>query len=172
MLYSVITTTLTYIRRLVRGDNVYLYEVTSYRDKETGKVKQRSEYKGKEIIKDNIATLRKPRNRIAARKVLDSAPYIIYRFAEDFGMRDSFISALDGLTSIREAARRIVILAAGSMTGSYGSIDLHTGIHDGSVKEDRDLTDFIGLENPDVISILERSLSGRIVKSFGSSGIV
>ena len=110
---------MTYIRRLVRGDNVYLYEVTSYRNKETGKVRQRSEYKGKEIIEDNTVTVRKPRNRITARKVLDSAPYIMYRFAEDFGMQDSFISALDGLTSIREAARRIVILAAGSMTGSY-----------------------------------------------------
>ncbi|MCL4480307.1 MAG: transposase, partial [Candidatus Thermoplasmatota archaeon] len=163
---------MTYIRRLVRGDNVYLYEVTSYRDRETGKVRQRSEYKGKEIVKDNTVTVRKPRNRITARKVLDSAPYIIYRFAEDFGIQDSFISALDGLINIREAARRIVILAARSMTGSYGSIDIHTGIHDGSVKEDRDLTDFIGSENPDIISILERSLSGRIVKSFGSSGIV
>ena len=66
ILCSVITTTLTYIRRLVRGDSVYLYEVTSYRDKETGKVRQRSEYKGKEIIKDNTTTVRKPRNRITA----------------------------------------------------------------------------------------------------------
>lgn len=64
---------------------------------------------GKEIIKDNTATVRKPRNRISARKVLDSAPYIMYRFAEDFGIEDSFISALDGLTNIREAGRRIVI---------------------------------------------------------------
>ena len=55
-------------------------------------------------------------NRITARKVLDSAPYIIYRFAEDFGIQYSFISALEGLTNIREAARRIVILAARSMT--------------------------------------------------------
>ena len=163
---------MTYVRRLVRGDNVYLYEVTSYRDKETGKVRQKSVYKGKEIIKDNTVTVRKPRNRINARKVLDSAPYIIYRFAEDFGMQDSFISALDGFTNIREAARRIVILAAGSIMGSFGSIDLHTGIHDGSVKEDRDLMDLAGSLDPDIISILERSLSGRIVKSFGSSGIV
>ena len=70
ILCSVITTTLTYIRRLVRGDNVYLYEVTSYRDKETGKVRQRSEYKGKEIIKDNTTTVRKPRNRITALRCL------------------------------------------------------------------------------------------------------
>jgi hypothetical protein len=58
------------------------------------------------------------------------------------------------------------------MTGSYGSIDIHTGIHDGSVEEDRDLTDFIGPENHDIISILEYSLSGRIVKFFGSFGIL
>ncbi len=135
-------------------------------------MRQRSEYKGKEIIKDNTTTVRKPRNRITARKVLGSALYIIYRFAEDFGIQDSFISALDGLTDIREAARRIVILAAGSIMGSFGSIDLHTGIHDGSVKEDRDLMEMVGSPDPDIISILERSLSGRIVKSFGSTGIV
>jgi hypothetical protein len=52
-LCSLITTTFTYNRRPVRGDNVYLYEVTIYRDKETGKAKQRLDYKGKEIIKDN-----------------------------------------------------------------------------------------------------------------------
>ena len=58
------------------------------------------------------------------------------------------------------------------MTGSYGSINIHTRIHDGSVKEDRDITDFIGSENPDVISMLEHSLSRRMVKYFGFSGIV
>ena len=84
-----ITITLAYIRRFVRGDSVYLYEVTSYRDKETGKVRQRSEYKGKEIIKDNTITVRKPRNRITARKVLDSAPYIIYRFTEEIKLVNS-----------------------------------------------------------------------------------
>ena len=55
------------------GDNIYHYEVTSYRDNETGRVRQKSEYKGKEIIKDNTTTVRKPRNRITARNVLDSA---------------------------------------------------------------------------------------------------
>ena len=55
----------------------------------------------------------------------------MYRLAEDFGIQDLFISALDGLTNIREAAKRIVILAARFMTGSYGSIDFHTGFHVG-----------------------------------------
>ena len=73
------------------------------------------------------------RNRISARKVLDSAPYLMYRFAEEFGIEDPSISALDGLTNIWEAARRILILAAESTTGSYRSINFRTGIHDGSV---------------------------------------
>ena len=89
---------MTYIRKLVRVDNVYLYEVSSYRDNDKGKVRQRSYYKGKEIIKDIIAKVRNPRNTINARKLLDSAPHIIYRFAEDFGIQDCFISALDGVT--------------------------------------------------------------------------
>ena len=97
--------------------------------------------------------MRKPKNRITARKVLDSAPYIIYRFAKNFGIQDSLISALDGLTNIREVARRIVILASRSMTGLYGSINIHTRIHNGSVKEDRYLVDQIGSLDPDIISV-------------------
>ena len=54
---------MTYIRRLVRGNKVYIYSVTRYRDKEKGNVKQRSEYMGKEIIKDNTTTVRKPGDR-------------------------------------------------------------------------------------------------------------
>ena len=57
--------------------------MSSYRDKETGKVRKRSEYKGKEIIKDNTVTVSKPKNRITVRMVLDSTPYIILRFSED-----------------------------------------------------------------------------------------
>ena len=163
---------MTYTRKLVRGEHTYLYRVTSYRDKETGKVRQRTEYMGKEVVKDNVSTVQKPRNRITARRVLDSAPHIMYRFAEDFGIQDAFIAAVDGLTNLREAGRRIVMLACQSIVGSSGSIELHTGIRDGTVREDRDLVEFLGSEDPDVISIMERSISRRIVKSFGKDGIV
>ena len=97
---------MTYTRKLVRGEHTYLYRVTSYRDKETGKVRQRTEYMGKEVVKDNVSTVQKPRNRITARRVLDSAPHIMYRFAEDFGIQDAFIAAVDGLTNLREAGRQ------------------------------------------------------------------
>ena len=163
---------MTYTRRIIRGDNVYLYRVTSYRDHDTGKVKQKAEYLGKEILRDSEKIIQKPRNRVSVRRVLDSAPYILYRHAEDFGIQDDFISALEGLTNMREAARRAVMLAASSVTGTYGSMELHTGIRAGTVKEDRDLVDLIGSPDPDTVSILERSISGRIVKSYGSHGIV
>ena len=73
---------------------------------------------------------------------------------------------------MREAGRRIVMLAARTIAGSSGSIELHTGIGDGTAKEDRDLMDFVGSPDPDVISMMECSVSGRIVKSFGFGGIV
>ena len=87
-------------------------------------------------------------------------------------MNDDFISALEGLTNMREAARRIIMLAASAVSGTTGSMELHTGIRVGTVKEDRDLMDFIGSLDPDVISILERSVFGRIARSYGSHGIV
>ena len=62
---------MTYTRKITRGRNVYLYRVTSFRDRETGKVRQRAEYLGKEILKDKVKTIQKPRNRISVRRVLE-----------------------------------------------------------------------------------------------------
>lgn len=169
---SDIIITLTYTRKITRGKNIYLYRVTSFRDRETGKVRQRAEYLGKEILQDNVKTIQKPRNRIAVRRVLESAPYILYRHAEDFGINDDFITAIQGLTNMREAARRIIMMAASTVAGTTGSMELHTGIRDGTVKEKRDLMEFLGSKDPDVISILERAISGRTIKAYGSHGIV
>ena len=73
--------TLTYTRKIIRGKNIYLYRVKSFRDRETGKVMQRSEYLGKEVLQNNVNTIHKHRHRIAVRKVLESAPYSLYRHA-------------------------------------------------------------------------------------------
>ena len=118
-----ITITLIYTRKLVRGEHAYLYRVTSYRNKGMRK----------EVMKDNASTLQNQRNRSTARRVLDSAPYIMNRFSEDFGFQDTFIDAVDDLTNKREAGRCIVILAAMTATGSFESIELHTGMKDGKV---------------------------------------
>ncbi|OWP56568.1 MAG: hypothetical protein B2I17_05790 [Thermoplasmatales archaeon B_DKE] len=91
---------MTYTRKIIRGRNTSLYRVTSFRDKGTGKVRQRSEYQGKEIIKGNVKTIQKPNNRIQARRVLESAPYVLYRNAENFCINDELISTMQGLTNM------------------------------------------------------------------------
>ena len=40
---------MTYVRRQVRSGNTYLHEARTFRDKETGKVKQVVRYIGKEV---------------------------------------------------------------------------------------------------------------------------
>ncbi|MCL5782494.1 MAG: hypothetical protein M1476_01105 [Candidatus Thermoplasmatota archaeon] len=42
--------------------------------------------------------MQKPQYRITARLILDSAPYIIYRFTEYFGFQDSFATTLESPT--------------------------------------------------------------------------
>jgi len=163
---------MTFIRKLRKGESIYLYRVRNHRVKGTKEVKQDSLYLGKEITVDGKTVIQEPRKRIMVRRIIESAPYILYRHAENFGIMDEFIPALNGLTNMREAARRIVELAAMEMFGSTGSIEMHTGIRDGTVKENRDLIDFIGSGNPDISALLQRSISKRIVKEFGSSGIV
>jgi hypothetical protein len=49
------------------------------------------------------------------------------------------------------------------MIGSTGSIETHTDTRDGTVKENRDLVDFIGSENPHIAAVLQKAISKRIV---------
>ena len=68
---------MTYIRRQVKNGHTYLSRVHSYRDKETGKVKQEVTYIGKEIEKDGKRTLIPPVDRRTVRRVLESAGHIM-----------------------------------------------------------------------------------------------
>ena len=49
---------MTFRRRIEKGDSVYLYDVRSYRDRETGKVRQEVKYLGKEVDKDGEKVIR------------------------------------------------------------------------------------------------------------------
>ena len=79
---------------------------------------------------------------------------------------------LNGFTRIRDAAKKIVILAAESVMGPGHSIYIHTGITEMSDKEIRDVIDLVGRKNPDTVAMLERSIAPLILREFGSSGIV
>jgi len=106
---------MTFTRRLIRGSNVYVYEVRSYRDRDTGRVRQDAKYIGKEVEKDGKKILMPPVDRKGVRMVLDSGPYVLYRIAQENGLLWQFEDVLNGFTRIRDAAKKIVILAAESV---------------------------------------------------------
>lgn len=161
-----------FTRRLVRGSNVYVYEVRSYRDRDTGRVRQEAKYLGKEVEKDGKKILMPPVDRKGVRIVLDSGPYVLYRTAQENGILWQFEDVLDGFTRIRDVVKKIVILAAESVMGPGHSIYIHTGITEMSDKEIRDVIDLVGRKNPDTVATLERSIAPLILREFGSSGIV
>ena len=163
---------MTYVRRQVQGNNVYLYSVRSYRDPETKKVRQEVTYLGKEVDVNGNRSVRPPVDRKSVRRVLDSGPYVMYRAAEDHGFIRQYESMLDGLTGIKHAAKKIIILAAECILGPGHSAYVHTGIHELSDKEMRDIVDLVGRKDPDTIGMLEKCMAPLIVEEFGSSGIV
>ena len=67
--------------------------------------------------------LKPPVDRKSVRRVLDSGPYILYRIVEDHGFIQQYEGTLYGLTEIKHAARKIIILAAESI---LGPVILHT----------------------------------------------
>jgi len=82
---------MTFVRRLQRGENTYLYNVRTYRDKKTGKVKQENEYLGKEMIEGGKTVIRSPkRKRGGLRAVLDYGQHMaLLKVAQNFGLVES-----------------------------------------------------------------------------------
>ncbi|MCL4448025.1 MAG: hypothetical protein M0Z77_09635 [Thermoplasmatales archaeon] len=163
---------MTHIRRQVRNGNTYLYSAKTFRDRDTGKVRQKVKYLGKEVERNGKRILKPSLNRKEVRRVLDSGAYVLYRIAQDDGILMQYEDSLDGLTGIRDAAKKIVILAAECIMGQDHSIYLHTGIQKMSDKEIRDVVDLVGRKDPDTIAMLEKSIAPQIIREFGSSGIV
>ncbi len=163
---------MTYTRKQVQGSNVYLYSVRSYRDPDTKKVRQEVTYLGKEVDVNGERSVKPPVDRKSVRRVLDSGPYVMYRVAEDHGFVRQYEDTLHGLTTIKHAAGKIIILAAESMLGPGHSAYVHTGIPELTDKEVRDVVDLVGRKDPDIVGMLEKCMAPLIVKEFGSSGLV
>ena len=104
--------------------------------------------------------------------MLDSSGYILFRVAEDNGFTMEYEGPLRGLTNIPQAAMKIVMLAAELIAGRGYSIHIHTGMPEIKEKEVRDIVELVGRKDPDIISILERSMAPSIMRRYGSSGIV
>ena len=53
----------THVRRQIRNGKIYLYEARTFRDRDTGKVKQEVKYLGREVEKNGEKVLQPPRDR-------------------------------------------------------------------------------------------------------------
>ena len=96
--------------------------------------------------------LQPPRDRYSLRRVLDSAGYVLYYTAVEEGFLFQYDDALQYHTRIRDAAKKILMLAAETVVGPGHSIPLHTGV-EMSDKEIRDVVELVGMKDPDVASM-------------------
>ncbi len=112
-----------------------------------------------------------PKDRYSVRRSLDSAAYIMYHTAVEEGFLFNYEDALLNHTRIKDAAKKILILAAETIVGPGHSIPLHIGI-EMSDKEVRDVVELVGEKDPDIVLILERSMASSLIRRYGSSGIV
>ena len=88
---------MAFIRRFPKGKSIYDYRVTNHRVKGTKNVKLDPVYLGKEITVDGKTVIQEPKRRMKVRRIVESAPYIMYRYAENFGIIDDFIPVIKGL---------------------------------------------------------------------------
>jgi hypothetical protein len=95
-------------------------------------------YLGKEVEKDGKKVLQSPKDRYSVRRILDSAGYVLYYTAVDEGFLFQYDDALKYHTRIKDAAKKILILAAETVVGTGHSIPLHTVV-EMSEKEIRDV---------------------------------
>jgi len=166
---------------MTKGDNVYVYRVETYREKGTGKVKQNSEYLGKEVKKNGEMVILPPKyRRNGVRKVLSfGGPVGLFSLAVDFNLDVIIDAAVEDCTGIEDAGKKIVVLAINKVLSNDGfegvsrwfcstSLSSFSGLfsRDFTPKKVRGLVSLLSLENPDIIGMIEDGIIGQIKKSF------
>ena len=172
---------MVFLRKIKKGDNIYVYQVETYREKGTNKVKQNSEYLGKEILKNGETVILPPKyKRGGVRKVLSfGGPVGLYQLAVDFNLDLIVNDAVEGCTGIKDVGRKIVVLAINKVLSNDGfegigrwfcstSLSKYSDLVSGdfSPKKVRGLYALLSLENPDIIAMIEDGIIRQIKKMF------
>jgi len=170
---------MTFIRRVKNNDNVYVYEVQTYREKGTNKVKQNTTYLGKEIIENGKAIILPPKRKMKhLREVLDYGQAMaLFKLADDFGLPDIIEDCIGQSTRINDVGLKITIMAINSIISemtiqsighwySRNSLKKRLSItpDDFTPKKVRTLLEFIGSKTPDVIGLIEEGIAKRIME--------
>lgn len=173
---------MTFVRRLHRGENTYLYNVRTYRDKKTGKVKQETEYLGKEVIEGGKTVIRPPkRKRGGLRAVLDYGPHMaLLKVAQNFGLAKVIEQNIGSHTRIADIGTKIVTLAINSITSDMTIGAIGNWFSRSSLKKRLDITsddltpkkvrgvlELLASTNPDITGLIEEALTARIKQLYG-----
>ncbi|MDP7080727.1 MAG: IS1634 family transposase [Candidatus Undinarchaeales archaeon] len=172
---------MTFIRRIKRGDSTYVYNVRTYREKGTGKVKQDTEYLGKEVEKDGETTIIPPKRRTKGlRSILDyGEPMALYKLAKEFGLPEVIDSCIAPHTRIDDIGLKTTILAINKVTAdaslrATGSWFSRTALRERVDLTSADLTpkcvrgilSLLSKETPDVTGLIEEGIARRIKKLY------
>jgi len=174
---------MTFIRHIpAPGENsTYVYRVKSYREKGTGKVKQKTKYLGKEIITNGKKILIPPKHkRTKVKKVLScGGPVVLYHLAEKFGLPRIIDNAVRGCTGIPDTGKKITVLAINKVLSNDGiegmkrwfcstSLRRYTGLSadDFTPKKVRRLNDILSIENPNIIGTIEKGIVNKIKRKY------
>jgi len=172
---------MTFVRRLRKKNAVYLYRVTTYREKGTGKVKQKTMYLGKEVTKEGKTMLLPPKHkRIGVKKVLSyGAPAVLYALAEHFKLPGIIDEAVGGYTRIADPGKKLVILAINKVLSNDGITGMDRWFSSTALphitdvsadaftaKKVRSLYMIVSLENPDIIRMIEDRITKQIQKTY------
>jgi transposase len=168
---------MTFVRRIKRNDSVYVYNVTTYRDKTTGKVKQDTEYLGKEVEKDGEKVIIPPkRKRGGLREILDYGLQVeLYNVANEFGLPSIIQDKLELQTNIKDIGEKLTILAINKITSdmtirsvpnwyarSAIKVRSELSTDDITTKRVRGLLDLLAETSPDVTGMIEEAIAKRI----------
>ncbi len=168
---------MSFLRRIQKGDRTYVYEVRSYREKGTQKVKQETKYLGIEVDKGGKKEIIPPkRRRTGLREILDhGTDMALLKVAMEFKLPDILQDSLELSTRIDDIGMKIVILAINKISSDLTIRSVQNWFARTSIKERIDLTsddftpkkvrgvlELLSETQPDVCGIIEDSITKRI----------
>ena len=170
---------MVFTRRICRGDSVYVYRVSTYR--EDGKVKQNSQYMGKEVKKGEKKIIIPPKHKcFAVRKILSyGATVSLYNQAKEFGLIKLMDDIFSEHVKINQIGKKIVILAINKILRDdsinninkwFASTSLikNTGLtsEDFNPKKLRHIISLLSSEVPDYFAEIEKSIFDKITEKY------
>lgn len=168
---------MTFTRRIRRGEHTYVYKVRTHREKGTGKVKQDTEYLGKEVVKDDKTVLIPPkRKRRGLRAILDyGEPMALLKIAQEFGLPDIIDSSVGTYTKIENIGMKTTILAINKITENSELNAMASWFSRTALRERLDITSdeftpkrvrgiltFLANRKPDITGLIEEGIVKRI----------